>query len=75
MKPLPQSGTGPRSFLLDAADAIPGLTIGRTVTSSPAQIYLGNQALAPVLRDTNPRRDAIIQILMGEPRLQLQAPR
>lgn len=75
MKTLPQSGTAPRSFWYNMAEAIPGVLAGRTVMSTPVQGYLGNQVLAPVLRGTAPSRDAIIQLLMSEPRLQLSGPR
>lgn len=81
MRELPNSGTAPRSFMqslttgagLTATGGIP-IGAGRVVTSGPVQSYLGNQLLAPALRGTSPKRDALVQLLLSEPRLQLSAP-
>lgn len=81
MKPLPNSGTAPRTLaqnLMSGSVAIGGLGVpslaGRAVTSWPVQQYLGNQLLAPVLHGSRPARDIAVQLLMSEPRLQLQSP-
>lgn len=83
MKPLPNSGTAPRSLaqsLMTGGVSLGALGLpsvaGRMVTSTspflPVQQYLGNQLLAPALHGSTPIRDAAVQLLMSEPRLQLQ---
>jgi hypothetical protein len=79
MKPLPQSGTGPRSipYLLSgigagagnvpgaiAAFAAPGMA-SRALMSRPVQSYLGNQVMTDALRGLDPRRAALTAAAIG----------
>lgn len=75
MAPLPNSGTAQRSFALDILNGatlgmVPVVT-GRTIMSRPVQAYLGNQALAPVLRDNPSAQQALFQALMETSRRKL----
>jgi hypothetical protein len=69
MGQMPQSGTAPRSAMYNLANyltvgSIPALA-GRALMSAPAQAYLGNQVAAPMLRNLNPRQQALIGALMA----------
>jgi hypothetical protein len=71
MAPLPNSGTAQRNLLTDFAKlpfTAPG---GRLLMSAPAQGWLGNQLLAPALRDNQTSQRALFNALMETSRLKL----
>lgn len=69
------AGGAPEATMAMAGGAALPAVMGRALMSRPVQGYLGNQLLSPVLEGSNARRDAIVQLLMAEPRLQLSGPR
>ncbi len=71
MAPLPNSGTAQRLNLNNIAMLPVSATIGRLMTSRPAQAYLGNQALTRQLQNLPPRQQAILTALMGADKQQL----
>lgn len=76
MAPLPNSGTAQRNLLTDIAKMLVTAPAGRALTSAPVQGYLGNQALADVLRNMPPARQAALIALLGEGgRARLEGPR
>lgn len=54
-----------------AAATVPS-ALGRALMSPVAQRYLGNQQLAEILANDNPRQRALAQALLAAPRLDLQ---
>jgi hypothetical protein len=68
MAPLPNSGTAQRSNAFNLLNnmtlgIVPAVT-GRVVNSAPVQAYLGNQLLAPALRNNPTMEQALFQALM-----------
>ncbi len=71
MAPLPNSGTAQRNALTNLALLPVSASVGRALTSSPVQGYLGNQLLARQLENLPPARQALIRALLAQDKSQL----
>ena len=65
-------GAGAGAMLGAAGAAASPALLGRMLMSRPVQRYLSNQMAAPAINALDPRSNALIQLLMAEPRGQLQ---
>jgi hypothetical protein len=66
------SGAGAGALAGAATSAASPALLGRLLMSRPMQGYLSNQVAAPAINGLNPQANALIQLLMAEPRGQLQ---